>query len=110
MNNPQLEEMAALHALGLGFVFCMVMGHAPVILPAVAGVKLQFGNFFYAPLVLMHVSLALRLGLGGFDAAARAYGAMLNAAAVALFAATVVGAALTWHINHHDARGARDGS
>ncbi len=100
---------AALHALGLGFVFCMVMGHAPVILPAVAGVKLQFGAFFYAPLVLMHVSLALRLGWGGFDTAARAYGAMLNAAAVALFAATVAGAAVTWHLNH-GARSAREGN
>ncbi|MGY0195813.1 hypothetical protein ACWA7J_12155 [Leptothrix sp. BB-4] len=36
----------ALHALGLGFIVSMVMGHAPVILPAVARVKLQVGWWF----------------------------------------------------------------
>ena len=47
----------ALHALGLGFIFSMVMGHAPVILPAVAGVKLLFGPWFYVPLLALHASL-----------------------------------------------------
>jgi hypothetical protein len=28
---------AALHGLGLGFLFSMMLGHAPVILPAVVG-------------------------------------------------------------------------
>jgi len=55
----------ALHAVGLGFVFSMVMAHAPVILPAVAGVKLQFGPAFYLPLALLHGSLALRLPPAG---------------------------------------------
>lgn len=36
----------ALHALGLGFVFSMVMRHAPVILPAVARLRLSFGVAF----------------------------------------------------------------
>ena len=31
----------ALHALGLGFLFSMMLGHAPVILPALARVKLK---------------------------------------------------------------------
>jgi len=91
---------AALHALGLGFVVSMVMGHAPVILPAVAGVKLQFGAFFYLPLAALHLSLLLRLGPGAFDASLRASGALLNAAALALFAATVAGAALAWRRRH----------
>ena len=61
---------AALHALGLGFIFSMIMGHAPVILPAIARVKLQFGFFFYVPLAALHLSLALRLGWGALDAVA----------------------------------------
>jgi hypothetical protein len=97
----------ALHALGLGFVFCMMMGHAPVILPAVARVKLQFGRFFYVPLAALHLSLALRLFWGATDLGLRAAGASLNAAAIALFAATVVGAGVTWRINH-GASGAGD--
>lgn len=84
----------AMHALGLGFIIGMVMAHAPVILPAVARVKLLFGPWFYAPLLLLQGSLALRLA----DPAWRATGAALNAAALALFVATVAGSAVAWRL------------
>jgi hypothetical protein len=90
----------ALHALGLGFVFSMMMAHAPVILPAVARIKIEFGRFFYVPLAALHASLVLRLGAGWFDAGLRSTGALLNAASIALFAATLVGAAIAWHFQH----------
>lgn len=98
---------AALHGLGLGFIISMVMGHAPVILPAVARVKLAFGPFFYVPLGLLHLSLALRLGGGALVPPWRALGAGLNAAAIALFAFTVIAAAWRWRI-HHGALSARE--
>lgn len=91
---------AALHALGLGFIVAMVMGHVPVILPAVARLKLQFGPLFYLPLAALHLSLLLRLGLGRSDLALRADGALFNAAAIALFAATVAAAAIAWRAHH----------
>lgn len=91
---------AALHALGLGFIVSMVMGHAPVILPAVAGIKLHFDRRFYLPLLLLHASLLLRLLPGGFDAGWRALGSGLNAAAIGLFALTVVSAAWSWRRRH----------
>lgn len=84
----------ALHALGLGFIVSMVMGHAPVILPAVARIKLHFSLWFYVPLALLHASLMLRLGAGLASPQLRASGAVLNAVALALFAATVVGSAI----------------
>jgi hypothetical protein len=93
---------AALHALGLGFLVSMMMGHAPVILPAVARVKLQFGPFFYVPLAALHASLALRLFAGYAGGPARAEGALFNALALALFAATAIAAAFAWR--RHDAR------
>jgi hypothetical protein len=86
----------ALHAIGLGFVFSMVMGHAPVILPAVLRVKLLFGAWFYAPLALLHASLLLRVAGGLADPALRSTGSLLNALAMALFILTVVGSALAW--------------
>jgi len=96
----------ALHALGLGFIVSMMMGHAPVILPAIARVKLTFGSWFYAPLIALHVSLALRLGFGYTDFSWRVRGAVFNAAAMALFIATVAGAALAWRHHHrHHQRG-----
>ncbi|MGV3570046.1 MAG: hypothetical protein ACO1PB_05560 [Ramlibacter sp.] len=87
---------AALHALGLGFIVSMMMGHAPVILPAVARVKLRFGPWFYLPLAALHLSLLARFLPGAADLAWRAHGGLANALAIALFAATVASAALAW--------------
>lgn len=87
---------AALHAVGLGFIVSMVMAHAPVILPAVARVKLLYGPWFYAPLALLHGSLVLRIGVGLSDAGLRRTGAWLNALAIAFFALTLVASALAW--------------
>lgn len=87
---------AALHAVGLGFIVSMVMAHAPVILPAVARIKLLYGPWFYAPLALLHGSLLLRIGFGLHDAGLRRTGAWLNALAMALFALTLIASALAW--------------
>jgi len=91
---------AALHALGLGFVFSMMLGHAPVILPALARIKLQFGGLFYVPLALLHVSLAVRLFAGPFDVRLLGAGAAGNAVAIGVFALTVAGAAAVWRVRH----------
>ncbi|MCW7537895.1 hypothetical protein OOT46_08540 [Aquabacterium sp. A7-Y] len=93
----------ALHAVGLGFVFSMVMGHAPVILPAVARVKLAFGRAFYLPLAALHGSLLLRLAGGAHDPAWRTLGAALNAGSMLLFFFLLAGAALAWRLRHPDA-------
>lgn len=86
---------ASLHALFLGFVFAMVFGHAPIIVPAVLRVKLPYSPAFYVPLALLHAGVALRLA---GDAAAsmpllRA-GAIANAATLAVFIATMAAAVL----------------
>jgi len=85
----------------------MMLGHAPVILPAIARVKLLFGRAFYLPLALLHLSLAVRLAGGFLDAGARAFGAAGNAVAILVFALTVAGAAIAWrrkHAPHHPLR------
>lgn len=91
---------AALHALALGFVLSMVFGHAPVILPAIARVKLAFSWLFYLPLVLLHVSLAVRLLGGWFGPRLTAVGAAGNAAAIAAFALLLAASALAWRIRY----------
>jgi len=80
---------AALHALMLGFVFSMVFGHAPVILPAVLRVAVPYSPVFYLPLVLLHASLVLRVA-GELLAQATLYavGAAGNAVALAAFIVT----------------------
>ncbi len=83
---------AALHAVLLGFVFSMVFGHAPIILPAVLRVAVPYRRSFYAHLVLLHVSVALRVAgdLGGWWAARRWGGLLAAAAIVAFLAATAL--------------------
>jgi len=73
---------AALHAIFVGFVFSMVFGHAPVILPAVLRVRFPYRAVLYVPLALLHGSLAVRVALS------TEVGAWGNAAAVALFIVT----------------------
>lgn len=84
---------AALHALMLGFVFSMVFGHAPIIFPAVLRVKVPYHPVFYGPLVLLHLSLAIRLagGLAGW-AEWRSAGGALNALSLAAFIASTIAA------------------
>lgn len=79
---------AGLHAILLGFVFAMVLGHAPIIFPAVLGVRLPYHPLFYGPLAVLQASVAVRVGatLAG-DAALRSLGGLLNAIALALFVA-----------------------
>ncbi len=81
---PRYDAM--LHAIFLGFVFSMIFGHAPIVFPAVLGVPLAYHPSLYLPLVLLHLSLALRvvgdltLWWGG-----RQLGGLLNAVALLLF-------------------------
>jgi len=95
---------AALHALALGFVFSMMLGHAPVILPAIARVKVLFGWGYYIPLVLLHGSLVWRLAAGHADFTALAAGATGNAIAIGVFAATVAVSAIAWRIKYPSPR------
>jgi hypothetical protein len=82
---------AALHALFVGFVFAMVFGHAPVILPAVLRVAVPYKPVFYLPLALLHASLTLRVAGDLMDLhPVRQWGGLANAAAIAVFIATML--------------------
>lgn len=75
---------AVVHAVFLGFTLSMIMAHAPVILPAVLGVRLPYRTALHAPVVLLHASLALRVVGGDLrgEAWALTTGGALNVAAV----------------------------
>lgn len=91
---------AALHGLALGFVFSMMLAHAPVILPAIARVKVLYGWPYYIPLLLLHSSLAVRLFRSTEDFRALTIGATGNGLAIVLFAATVAGSAIAWRVKY----------
>ena len=72
----------AIHAVTLGFVFSMIMAHAPIIVPVVARTAVRFSPAFYVPLGLLHLSLLVRIEW-------KLAGGALNAAAIALFVLTL---------------------
>jgi hypothetical protein len=77
---------AMLHTIFIGFVFSMIYGHAPVIIPAVMGVPIKYLSIFYFHLGLLHISLVLRIaGDLLFLQSIRRWGGLLNEVAVILF-------------------------
>ncbi|MBI3779765.1 MAG: hypothetical protein HY278_01705 [candidate division NC10 bacterium] len=77
---------AVLHAIFLGFVLSMIVGHAPIIFPAVLGMPMPFRPAFYAHLAVLHLSLALRVvGDLAMWWPGRLWGGLLNVSAVLLF-------------------------
>jgi hypothetical protein len=86
---------AGLHAILLGFIFAMVLGHAPIIFPAILGLRLPYHPLFYLPLGALHLSLATRItGTFAGDLQLRSMGGLLHAVALALFVVGVLLSAL----------------
>jgi hypothetical protein len=82
---------SALHAVFLGFVFSMVIGHAPIIFPAVMRVKIPYSPLFYLPLAALHLSLFLRVvGNLGEMWTLRQMAGLLNGVSLALFILTLL--------------------
>jgi hypothetical protein len=80
----------ALHAILIGFVLSMVFGHALIILPAVARLRVRYGSPLYGPLILLHMSLVLRVGSGLIDwPAGRQWSGIATIAAILSFVVTV---------------------
>lgn len=76
----------ALHTIFVGFVLSMIFAHAPVIVPAVARIQLPFNALWWIALVLLHLSLAVRVGGSLIDnQTVRAWGGAGNVAALGLF-------------------------
>ncbi len=102
---------AALHTLTLGFVFSMILGHMPIIVPAVTRLRVAYRPFFHAPLALLHAAVALRVAGGLFDAfALRRAGGEIAALAIASFAVTLaIGAALARRSTRRSSNGKRAG-
>ena len=85
------EYAALLHVFLLGFVFSMIFGHAPIILPAVSGLRLEYRPIFYGHLLLLHSTLAYRIyGYLMLDFTAQKWGGLLNVVAVLLFLVVTV--------------------
>lgn len=82
---------AVLHVVFIGFVISMIFGHAPIILPAILGVPINFQPAFYIHLILLHISLASRLIADHANwHMVRMWGGLLNEVAILLFISMTV--------------------
>lgn len=62
--NVQMAGLAYdlyLHSIFIGFVFSMIFGHAPIILPAIIGIIAQYHKIYYFFLFSLHAGLLLRV-------------------------------------------------
>ncbi len=100
------DYAVVLHAFLLGFVFSMIFGHMPIILPALTGLQVTYSPAFYGHLILLHTALLYRMwgNLAG-NFTARQQGGLLNAFAILLFLTVTV--FITFRSNFHKKQGAK---
>jgi hypothetical protein len=81
------------HTFFLGFVFCMIFAHGPIILPGVVGFMVKpYHDFLYVPLTLLTSSLALRIAadLNVVSSSFQLVSGYISAASILLYFATLV--------------------
>ncbi len=84
---------AIVHAIAIGFVLSMIFGHAPIILPAVTGLRVRYHAAYYLPLALLHLSVLLRVAADLVESVnLRMISGPVTVLAFAGYAATLIGA------------------
>jgi hypothetical protein len=82
---------AFLHAVLLGFVFSMIFAHAPFILPGIVGRRMGWVAAAWLPLILLHLSVAIRIvGDLAADQRLRQDAGLLSAIAILLYGVVAV--------------------
>jgi len=77
---------AMLHSIFLGFVFSMIFGHAPIIMPAILNVPVVYTPRYYAHLALLHTALLVRIvGDLSVSPLIQRWGSTFNVIAILLF-------------------------
>ena len=82
------------HGVFLGFAMSMVMGHAPIILPAVIRRPLPYHPVLWVPLLVLHAGLVLRVCAGDWFGVGWAWRLGIWLTLSALLLLPVLGAAL----------------
>ncbi len=91
LSDSPYQRDAAIHAITLGFIFSMVIGHAPIIFPAVMRVHIPYSWLFYLPLIILNLGLFARvIGDLNNQLSLLTTGALINSIAIAIFLAVLV--------------------
>ena len=90
MPNNVTSPDALIHAITIGFTLSMIMGHALVILPAVAGIRISYSPLLFAPLAILQAAVCHRVLADSFLMDWRWASALMTVLALAVFAILVV--------------------
>jgi hypothetical protein len=73
----------------------MIFGHALIILPALTRVHIPFRQIFYLPLILLHLSMAMRIlsDLASWQLG-RTWGGLINEVAIISFIGVMAGSVI----------------
>lgn len=85
------DYAVVLHAFLLGFIFSMIFGHAPIILPALTGLQFRYTPLLYGHLLVLHITLSYRMFgslTRNFDA--QKDGGLWNVISILLFLSVVI--------------------
>jgi hypothetical protein len=87
-----LPAQLTIHAFYLGFVFHAIIAHAPLIVPALAGIGRQlYSRWLYGSTAVLTPSLVLRfLGISTGFLAAYLLGIALNAVSIAVLGSVLI--------------------
>ena len=81
---------AVVHAIAIGFVLSMVLGHAPIILPAVTGIRVRYSAWAFVPLIILQAAVVARVAGDLIPAQdVRAASGLLTVVALAGYVATL---------------------
>jgi len=81
---------ALIHSVTIGFVMSMIMGHALIILPAVADVRIGYTPWMFAPLAALQLAVAWRILADWFYLDWRWTSGLMTVAALTGFAALAI--------------------
>lgn len=82
---------ALIHAITIGFAMSMILGHALIILPAVANVRMGYTPWMFAPLALLQLAMGWRIMADWLFLEWRWPSGLLTVVALAGFAALGIG-------------------
>ena len=93
---------AGIHSVAIGFIFSMVIGHAPIIFPAVMRVKIPYSGVFYAPLAILNIGVLIRV-VGGLDGnpALQTLAGVINGVSIATLLLVLVAQVIRHNRPHH---------
>ena len=100
--NIGLVYDAVAHTITIGVVLSMIFGHAPIIFPAITGIRVTISGIAYIPLAVLHFSVVLRIvgGVSG-EPDVRLFSAILTIIALIGFVGSLVTTSLHMHLSRH---------